>query len=109
MSYAIPLSSDPRREMFDIHDLVDIGTGAIVPLDLQAALRSAKRTFASMGRHVKRLNYIVMRADDTLQLISVGRRGGWRVVWTFGPYVMPRAFRAGVPPIPVEHLRSIMG
>lgn len=96
MPYDLPLSSDPRREMFDIHDLVLIGTGDVVPLDLPQSLRCAKRTFASLHgcKLVRRLNYIVMRAEnDRIQLISVGRRGGWRKVWDFGPYVMPAKFR----------------
>lgn len=93
MGYNLPLSTDPRREMFDIHDLVAIGTGERVPLDLNEALRAARRTFAFMGKSARRLNYIVLRADDRVQLISVGRRGGWKMLWDFGPYVMPARLR----------------
>ena len=111
MAYHLPLSDDPRREMFDIHDLVDIGTGDRIPLDLQAALRAAKRTFAADNRKLfRRLNYIVLRADDRLQLISVGRRGGWKVVWAFGDYQMPAKLRMhGVPPMTPAAIQQVNG
>jgi hypothetical protein len=92
MSYALPLSGTAAREMFDMNDLVLIGSGDVVPLDLNETLRAAKRTFPKVPC-ARRLNYIVLRADDRLQLISVGRRGGWKVMWNFGPYQMPTKFR----------------
>jgi hypothetical protein len=108
MGYPVPTANDPRREMFDMMDLVDILSGDRIPLDLQTALRSAKRTFFGGNRHILKLNYIVLRADDQLELISVGRRGGWKTLWKFGPYQMPAKFRGGVAPIPAQTIQTIM-
>lgn len=91
MSYVLPLTGTPTREAIDMPTLVAYGTGDAVPVDLQAALRSAKRLFENKA--VSRVFSIVLRADDKLQLISIGPRGGWKVEWNFGSYQLPSKLR----------------
>lgn len=80
----LPPADHAAREMFDISDLVAIGTGAERPATLQEALHSARQTFASsMPGLVRRVMFIVRKADDALWLISVGPKGGWRKEWEF--------------------------
>jgi hypothetical protein len=72
--------------MFEIEDLVAIATGAKSPVGLQ----QAKLQGRSLARHnpaIKRVIYFVLLASDELALVSVGRRGGHRVEWVFGPLV----------------------
>lgn len=86
MSHLLPPASHPARALFDVADLVAIGTGVVPPIDLPDAKRSARAAFAA-NPAVRRLCYIVMRAEsDMLELISVGPRGGHRIEWKFGPW-----------------------
>lgn len=91
MSHLLPPASHPARAMFDVADLVAIGTGATRPIFMDQAKRAARATFAANPSGlIRRLFYIVMRSDtDVLELISVGPRGGHRREWTFGPYRTP--------------------
>lgn len=83
MSHLLPPTNHPARAMFDIADLVAIGTRQRPPIFLQDAKRAARRTFAA-NTAIRRLMYIIMRSDtDALELISVGPRGGHRVEWRF--------------------------
>lgn len=87
MSHSLPLLGSPQREMFEIQDLIDICSGKREIVDLQQAKQQARRIFAGAKRGlVKRVIFIIMRADDELQLVSIGSRGGLRVEWRFGPY-----------------------
>lgn len=86
MPYALPLSGSPLREAFEISDLVAIGYGERQIPDLPQARRAARAVFEAEGRKVARVFSIVLGADDNLDLISIGPRGGWRREWRFGPF-----------------------
>ena len=82
----LPPPGSPLLEMFDISDLVAIGTGAERPATLPEALRSAKKSFAAdTAGLTRRIVYICLMADDALWLVSVGPKGGWRKEWEFQP------------------------
>lgn len=70
-------------------DLQAIASGQFFPPDLQQAKRLAREAFGRYhGARImpKALIYLVLRADDQIDLISVGPRGGWKVLWSFGQY-----------------------
>lgn len=92
MSHVLPVAGHPAREMFDVADLVDVATGK-QPVQCnrhvvrKLAIRALEATPAA-----NRMVYFYVRGDiDELQLVSVGRRGGWKVEWRFGP--ITRAMR----------------
>lgn len=86
MSYAVPLSGSPLREAFELEDLVAIGYGERDVPDLPKARRLARGWFEGAGLKPARVFYIVLRADDHLDLISIGPRGGWKREWRFGRF-----------------------
>ena len=90
MGYALPLAGSDARDMFDIGDLVAISIGKRVPVPFPEARAQAKRYLADAGAAVVRVVYIVLRANDDLELVSFGRRGGAKVEWRFGPYQIPK-------------------
>lgn len=87
MSHALPPQGHPAREMFEVQDLVDIALGKVDVIDaIWKARRAAERTFAASPA-ARRVCFIVLRMDnDELELISFGRRGGWKREWRFGPW-----------------------
>jgi hypothetical protein len=85
MSHLLPPQGHPARELFDVQTLVDVATGkemvrTRVPGDVERA-----RMFAELGDAARRVVFFRVRADDTLELCSIGRRGGYRRHWSFGP------------------------
>ncbi len=82
MSHLLPPASHAAREMFDISDLVAIGTGERQPLTLIEAKGAARRTFRACST-AKRCCFFVLRHDDGLELVSIGRRGSHRTEWRF--------------------------
>lgn len=77
MSLRLPNNPDLRYAC-DVQALAD---RKWVPL--QAAREAARRTFAN-DPDVHRVLCQVLRADDRIQLIEFGPRGGWKVRHTFG-------------------------
>lgn len=89
MSYALPISGSELREAFQIDDLIAIDKGQFIPPSLPEARQLAREFFErSKGARLmpKRIFYIVLRADDALELISIGRRGGVKREWCFGKF-----------------------
>lgn len=89
MSYALPLAGSPQREMFAVEDLIAIEAGQFIPPSLPEARQMAREAFERYrGARIQpqRLIYIVLRGDDALELISIGRRGGWKREWRFGQF-----------------------
>ena len=89
MSYSLPPVGHKARDLFDLTQLVAIGTGKEEPVfGLPTVLRLGRDVLAANPAAV-RVNYIVCKADDSLELVSVGRRGGWTREWRFGTYRRP--------------------
>lgn len=86
MSHVIPALGHKAREMFDMQTLVDISTGKEpVHCNIWALRRLAVTALANNPAAKRMVYFRVEPTNDNLQLISIGRRGGWRVEWTFGP------------------------
>lgn len=82
MAHSLPPAAHPAREMFDISDLVAIGTGERAPLTLSEAKCIARRTLREC-RAASRACFFVVRGNDALELVSIGRRGGHKTEWRF--------------------------
>jgi hypothetical protein len=89
MSFALPPLAHPARELMGdlatlAHTLDPANVAAL--LSTLQARRAAERTFeADTSRAVRRVAFVVLRADsDERWLITFGRRGGWRKEWNFG-------------------------
>lgn len=79
MALSLPLSGSELRDAFDVADLA-MGRNVTTLPEAKAA---ARRTF-SADKAVRRVFFVVMRADGELQLVSVGPRSGHKVEWKFG-------------------------
>ena len=77
MSLSLPLNPE-IRELFDVRDVAEKNF-----VTLQQAKASAKDMFAN-GAGMAKITFLVLRADDSVQLISIGPLGGIKVVWKFG-------------------------
>jgi hypothetical protein len=86
--FHLPTADHPARELIDVAHVAEVlaPQNAINLLTTFQARKSAERAFeADTAKVVKRVCYIVLRADnDERWLISFGRRGGWRKEWNFG-------------------------
>jgi hypothetical protein len=82
----LPPVGHKARELFTVEDLVAIATGErTVPTCIVAMRRSALGTFQSCAA-AERIAFIRLNpSSDNLELVTFGRRGGWRREWTFGP------------------------
>ena len=86
MSHLLPLAGHPAREMFDIADLVEVATGKQPVHCNRHSLRKVPREAFDATPAANRMVYFYVRGDtDELQLVSIGRRGGFKVEWRFGP------------------------
>lgn len=84
--HALPPVDHKAREMFAVEDLVAIATGERpVPTCIVAMRRSAFGTFASSSAALRVAFIRLNPSSDELELVTFGRRGGWRREWTFGP------------------------
>lgn len=80
MSLLLPPRDSELREMFEIEDLA-----AKNWTTLPAAKSSARKMFAADSRKaIRAINFIIMRPSGDIDLISVGPRGGVKVLWKFG-------------------------
>ena len=83
MSYRLPPTNSPIRDMFDMSDLVAM----LAPANFQSlttfssALRAAPGTVKRLGAHST--NQIVMMANGTICLVRFGARGGHKKLWRF--------------------------
>ena len=85
---ALPPIDHPAREAYDPDDLLRIARGQYVPCSLPEAHGLARESFGRFkGAALKpsALVYMVLRADDNVDLISIGPRGGRKLLWRFGP------------------------
>lgn len=85
MSLALPTSSSPLRQLFDVADLAALASPsnrAQLPTFRQT-VQSAKSFFA-VETSAKSLNAVTLRANGELWLVEVKRSGAWRKLWNFG-------------------------
>ena len=73
---SLPLSDSHLREMFEVEDLAY--RRFVTLADARAAAKRA------CWDGVRSIQFLVLRADDKVQLISIGPRGGRKVLWNFG-------------------------
>ena len=86
MSHILPAQGHPAREMFEVSDLVAVSMGERpVPCENHQVRRSASETF-SRCKAARRVTFFkVNPSNDQLELVSVGRQGGIKREWVFGP------------------------
>lgn len=85
MSLALPTSSSPLRQLFDVADLAEMASPANrskLPTFRQT-VQSAKSFFAG-ETSAKAVNAVTFRANGELWLVEVKRSGAWRKLWNFG-------------------------
>ena len=86
MSFRLPTADHPARELLDMPSLalqLDPRNVASLPT-LAEAIRKG-RAFMAECKAVKSVAYVCLRsADDCRVLITIGRRGGWKLAWNFG-------------------------
>ena len=88
---ALPLTGHPLRELFEVSHLAAIGSGEIPVVMKAHALAAGRRTVAS-DKAIRSVVVIALEGStDNLVLLRIGKRGGWRKLWTFGP--CPRTAR----------------
>jgi hypothetical protein len=85
--FQLPLSNTAVREQMGdiahVAEVLDYRNVAKLPVVWQARRKALEAMAADSA--IKRINFIVIRADsDERWLISIGRRGGWRKLWNFG-------------------------
>lgn len=78
MSLLLPASDSTVREAFEVADL------AARRWDTFAASKAAALRMLKAQPAASRVFCLVIRADDEIQLVSFGPRGGHRVEWRFG-------------------------
>ena len=77
MALALPLSTSPVRELFDIRDLANRNWAS-----LPAAKLSASKMFAAGS--ASSVHCLVLRAWGDVELVRFGPKGGRKTVWKFG-------------------------
>lgn len=88
MSLKIPVQGSLVRELIDMQQLAELTTESVRQLPtLPYAKAEARRIFARSADNVVSVNFIVLRADGMLQLVTIGPKGGHRIRWNFGRWV----------------------
>ena len=77
MSLLLPLPGSEARELFDVADLA-----ARRWVTLADARSSARRLID--GTRVRSATFLVIRADDSIELIGFGPKLGRKTLWRFG-------------------------
>lgn len=85
MSHLLPPAAHPARALFDVADLAAIGTGERpIPTEINYLRRMALATLAGSSV-ASRVAFIRLNpSSDQVELVTFGRKGGWRREWTFG-------------------------
>ena len=87
MSFRLPPSDSPIRDLFAIEDvaaMADPAERAKLP-DFRGLVRSLQ-DFVLNDERVESACGLCWRADGSLWLVRVGSRGGWSKVWNFGRF-----------------------
>lgn len=89
MPISLPPASHDLAEVVPFGALKAIERGSYVPPTLQEAKALARQAFErSKGARIRpsRFFYLCLRADDQVDWISIGPRGGWKRHWRFGKF-----------------------
>lgn len=78
----LPSTDSPIRDLFDITDLVAIGSGEVTPPTFPQARQAARQTFIS-DEAIRDVHSICLKADGSLTLERFGPQGAHKTVWTF--------------------------
>lgn len=81
--HTLPAANHPARAMFDIADIVAIGTGERAVPVRHVAVRQA-REYLAREKTAKAVCSIVLEHDDNISLVRIGARGGVKRIWVFG-------------------------
>ena len=83
MSFQLPTSDSPLRELFSVAHLVEVASPENryrLPT-LRDAINSARKV-VDAGAHSA--NCICVTADGNLRLVRIGSKGGIKRLWNFG-------------------------
>lgn len=87
MSFRLPTADHPARELIDVAHVAEVlnPANAHKLLTIWQARKAAELSFAECGGAIRRICFIIVRADtDQKWLVSFGPKGGWRKEWNFG-------------------------
>lgn len=85
MSHALPPVGHSARDLFDVADVVKIAMGELPVPTFGRGLASARRFVREEKAARAVVFFAVCSSTDVLGLYRVGKRGGWRRLWAFGP------------------------
>ena len=83
-AFMLPPITHRASELFDVGHLVEMLAQPTKIPTFAGGLDIAKRMFADPAVGIQKVAIVVLRANDNLQLIEYGPRGGHMVVWDFG-------------------------
>lgn len=84
MSVNLPTTTNPTRQLIDVASIAEtlspVNRGKLPTL--RQALTNAAAYFAAEPA-AKAMHVVCRKANDTIVLERVGRRGGHKTIWTF--------------------------
>lgn len=82
MSITLPSATSPMRQLFDMSGLVDMLAPTARPF--LPSLRQALHQAAQLDwTGISARHYVCVKADGSIVLERVGKRGGHKTAWTF--------------------------
>lgn len=84
MSLKLPPLDHPAREFFDVANLVEVcAPGQRHKLPTLGGARCDAVKMMAADPRMCAVTSIVLRADDRIQLVQFGPKGGRKTLWTF--------------------------
>lgn len=83
MSLRFPPRDSHLNEMFRVEDIQEVIQGRGIATTLNEAKSQGVRTCRA-NPTIRSVVFLVLRHNDDLQLVQIGRRGGVTVLWNFG-------------------------
>lgn len=88
MAFQLPLNGSEIRELFDMADLVAVGTGQKVVTLTEARIAARRLLVNAQGEtinpEIASVNYIVTKADGEVVLMTFSRDKAPATIWKFG-------------------------
>ena len=79
----LPAANSPIRDLFDVNDLATMHRQDVPFL---ASVTAAHCETMKADKAIKSVNFIALSiTDGNVYLFNIGRRGGVRKLWNFGP------------------------